>query len=416
MLCRDCEKGKCKLYRKIIMTSELLASVTDEMENIDAICSDDFQKHNIREGVRKWVEVDFGHIIMEMDHERCVFISPPEKCLDMRDIEMLMPRSRTVGLFEFSGNLFDGIIAGITKRSSCKEYGIDVYAKSVYHGALCVVALESTGCYVSEEVHGQWICLDFGSSRVVPKQYTIKGKSRSWVVEVSEDGEYWHKVHQIEHNDVDLRTFGVTRECEGRFVRLREIGRNQLGCHGLICCAFEVFGSLRYKRMTLECPFVSDPLNGIVAELTRRRCCDDHANGLVRVTSNGTRGRDVSNLLDLDNKCSGYVSENEPGQWICVDFGKRKVRPTHYALRSQTTGRLAPRSWVFEGSIDRETWSELDENDDNCQLDGAAEEALFSISNSGDFRFLRLRMTGKTHGGGHYLSLSALEVFGVITE
>jgi hypothetical protein len=109
---------------------------------------------------------------------------------------------------------------------------------------------------------------------------------------------------------------------------------------------------------------------------------------------------------------------NDRNQWVQYKFRKWRVTLTHYTIRSYFTsqrGQYNLRSWVIEGSIDGEAWTEIDRRVDNSDLDGAGVSHLFEVSNNtGIYRFIRLRQTGKNHHDDDFLIISDFEIFGTL--
>jgi hypothetical protein len=124
------------------------------------------------------------------------------------------------------------------------------------------------------------------------------------------------------------------------------------------------------------------------------------------------------NTLDLDTD-SLFVTQNQPGQWVCYDFHAMRIRPTHYAIRSQyDVGRASSqlRSWNIEGRIDGGEWEQIDSRSNNEDLNDKGVRRLFSVRSSGEYRYIRLYQTGPNHGNNHFLGLSAFEIFGTLME
>ena len=168
----------------------------------------------------------------------------------------------------------------------------------------------------------------------------------------------------------------------------------------------------------------SNPLNGVIAHLTRECGGNVHDKGIVNVTSS-TFGSSACepklavNVLNPETS-TWFASKNLPDSWICYDFKDSRVSPTSYSVRSFPYG---PRnnhlkSWVFEVSKDGDEWTIIDRRDNNEDLNGKHVTRNFRISPtpSESFRFIRLRQTGKTHKGEDWLTLTALEIFGFFSE
>ena len=173
-----------------------------------------------------------------------------------------------------------------------------------------------------------------------------------------------------------------------------------------------------------EFRFEEDPLDGIIAHLTRQYG-NVHTNGIVRVTADSVFYNDYIELppehaVDLGSDsvfASGGAGES---MWLCYDFKKRRIIPTGYSLRSNRNGlggSYAP-SWVIEVTNDREEddWLEIDSRISTNDLNGRHVTAHFTIPRvpSEGFRFFRL-MTVPYHYEND-LELTSMEIFGFLYE
>jgi hypothetical protein len=154
--------------------------------------------------------------------------------------------------------------------------------------------------------------------------------------------------------------------------------------------------------------------DGIISYLTRKHRGNVHDKGIVTITSKSVLNDDpklaLRNLADLTHD-SCFQSKNEPDQWVCWDFHEMRVRPTHYTIRT-----FGLKSWVVEGSLDGEAWTEIDRETDNVDFNRWGKTTSFAVSNSAECRFIRLTQTGKGHDGYDILSIRAFEVFGTLRE
>jgi hypothetical protein len=184
------------------------------------------------------------------------------------------------------------------------------------------------------------------------------------------------------------------------------------------------------RRLIPQVPLVSPPkslkevefplkqaksVDGIISYLTQKHGGNVHDTGIVTITSKSVYWdapwcalRNVADLTDTD---SAFDSKEEPGQWVCWDFHKMRVRPTNYTIRTDLL-----KSWVVESSLDGEAWTEIDRKTDNEDFMDGWETASFAVSNSAECRFIRLTQTGKNHKGSDYLHIQAFEVFGTFFE
>jgi hypothetical protein len=158
-------------------------------------------------------------------------------------------------------------------------------------------------------------------------------------------------------------------------------------------------------------PSADGSLDGIIAYLSRECGGNVHERGIVDISAKGTIGDAFSPKSAADLQGTNlFQSENGPDQWLCYDFKTRCVRPTHYSIHAHRGYWL--RWWVLEGSADGLSWSLLDEQKDNSTTNPTHPIGTFSVSRSSEWRFIRLRQTGKNGCGDFWVLLHAFELFG----
>ena len=165
----------------------------------------------------------------------------------------------------------------------------------------------------------------------------------------------------------------------------------------------------------------SDPLDGIIAHLTRKCGGNVHEKGIVTVTASSCLGDGAKpeNAVDLKSDLY-FCSKDLPNSWICYDFGGRRVTPTSYSIRSfdGESGQPHPKSWVLEVSNDgsEDSWVVIDRRENNFDLNHSLVTRNFEISAppSGAFRLVRLHQTGENHWGHDKLVTSGFELFGAL--
>jgi hypothetical protein len=175
----------------------------------------------------------------------------------------------------------------------------------------------------------------------------------------------------------------------------------------------------------LRAPRVVD---GIISHLTRKHGGNVHEKGIVNITSKSTRTdtrcpwRSIADFTSFGFFCSN----DEPGQWVCWDFREMRVRPTHYTIAA-----LSLKSWVLEGSVDGRSWTEIDRRTDTQDFNPRPVNPAFScasmvvtppktpsfaVAKPGEFCFIRLAQTGRSHSGDDALYLRFVEFFGTLFE
>jgi hypothetical protein len=153
------------------------------------------------------------------------------------------------------------------------------------------------------------------------------------------------------------------------------------------------------------------PLSGIVACLWK-------IDGVVVTASSSysdSPEHGPRNIADFADP-SWFSTKNEPNPWVCYDFGDKRVRLSHYTIRSQDWDQNHPKNWNLEGSVDGDTWIELDRRERISSLDGELRVATFQVTKTADVRMVRLVATGLNTSGTRALVLSAMEVFGEVFE
>jgi hypothetical protein len=175
----------------------------------------------------------------------------------------------------------------------------------------------------------------------------------------------------------------------------------------------------------------SDPLDGIIAHMTKEFGGNLHDLDLVTVTSSEAFGNSWwpvqkstgKNVLDLkarssfQSRWSRHVAVDARNNWICLDFKDRRIIPTHYTLRSyheESVNNL--KSWLVEVSVDGETWMEIDRKRNNEELHSGNAIATFEVAKHEECRLIRLVNIGRNHSDDDCLHISSFEIFGSLIE
>jgi hypothetical protein len=177
----------------------------------------------------------------------------------------------------------------------------------------------------------------------------------------------------------------------------------------------------RSLRQWVECRYAGDRLlNGIIGHLSRKHGGSVVDKGVVSVTASTVGSPKLYPLRGLTDFHCGlrfFCTLNTANSWVCYDFGSGRIRPTHYAIRSDLElDDWHLRSWKLEGSIDGDSWVLLDRRTNEATLRGVGAMAGFSISQPMEVRMVRLLQTGPNSHPNNQLVLSALELFGWIRE
>jgi hypothetical protein len=173
-------------------------------------------------------------------------------------------------------------------------------------------------------------------------------------------------------------------------------------------------GSLSFKP--------TSPLNGIISYLSHECGGNVVEKDIIRVFGSTQYGNyDERKIVDM-NPDTYFHTENDPnskdrGQWICYDFRRMRVTPTHYSIMTRSNYDCnvhQPKSWVIEISADEKNWTVIDERNDSDHVNGRRLCWTFDIANPKEARFIRLRQIAPNHRGDYYLVIAALEFFGTL--
>jgi hypothetical protein len=163
---------------------------------------------------------------------------------------------------------------------------------------------------------------------------------------------------------------------------------------------------------TVSCPFVLDPLDGLLSYFKRLR---GNVREAVTVTGHapvkdGPGPWSPENAADFTSP-SVFCSLSEPGQWLAYDFPDRLVTPTHYTLRggeNEWSGNLT--NWVLEGSDADGNWVELDRRIECWDI--TPTPLVFTVTNPIPCRQIRIRQIEFHPSHNNNIILSAFELFG----
>ena len=169
---------------------------------------------------------------------------------------------------------------------------------------------------------------------------------------------------------------------------------------------------------------IEDRFKGILSKLGNGDARNALNQGLIDITCSSVYSssdhNQAKNVVDYENDEKIFQSKIEPNSWLCIDFIKNKVRPSHYSIRATGYGsnNCNLLNWCIEGSNDQETWQELDRRSNEQSLRENCSSNTFniqaSLKNDEYYRYLRIRTTGVNTSNDHRLFFSSIEFFGTI--
>jgi hypothetical protein len=164
--------------------------------------------------------------------------------------------------------------------------------------------------------------------------------------------------------------------------------------------------------------------DGLIAHLTRE-CGGNVHECVVVITASSVLETEHApmNAVDLtteqvfgsDVMTMGSNVPHARNNWIQFDFKERRVVPTHCAIRAcPYSNRI--KSWVLEGSLDGESWLEIDKRENTVDLAEARTTCMFTCNTNVECSLVRLVNIGKSHAGDDNVVIAALELFGSLIE
>lgn len=173
----------------------------------------------------------------------------------------------------------------------------------------------------------------------------------------------------------------------------------------------------------IEVKYANERFKGIITKLGNGDSKKALTEGAIRITSSSVHSggnQQAKNVVDYKNDKQVFESLNNENSWLCIDFIKSKVRPSHYSIRSTDYGAKNEclQHWCIEGSNDNANWKILDTRSDEKSLLENRAENTFPIKNNLEkdeyYRYLRIRQTGLNSSGNNELFFSSIEFFGNI--
>ena len=140
----------------------------------------------------------------------------------------------------------------------------------------------------------------------------------------------------------------------------------------------------------------------------------------IDVEVSGISNGEVKNIFDR-SKDTVLKIKGTNNSFIVLDFKDKKVNLNKYyfAVPSRSTNYSLnrPKTWLIEGSNNKEKWELIDERENDSSLTDYSASKIFSINqNKNEFyRFIRIKENLKD-SNDHRLLLSEIELYGNITK
>jgi hypothetical protein len=155
-------------------------------------------------------------------------------------------------------------------------------------------------------------------------------------------------------------------------------------------------------------------MDGILAYLRNQYKGNLHDLHVVEVTANHN-GNSLSYVVNLE---LNWISGQTPDGWVCIDLKKRRIKLTHYSIRSSNCAgqnERHPREWAVEVA-ESSDWVEVDRRGPHSDLNGRLLIGTYEVKKPMICRFVRLRPLSKNCAGTWEFLFNAVEFFGDLFE
>lgn len=142
----------------------------------------------------------------------------------------------------------------------------------------------------------------------------------------------------------------------------------------------------------------------------------------VEITSSSVKFNSPRNVIDYsENQNNYFSSEDSPNSWILFDFKKSSVSISNYSICSDFSKSdkiESPKSWVIEGSNDKEDWTIIDEQKKVVLTKAKRFTHTFSIENpkENSFRFIRMRLIDTNWCCNNIFKIGSIEFYGELYD
>jgi hypothetical protein len=171
----------------------------------------------------------------------------------------------------------------------------------------------------------------------------------------------------------------------------------------------------------VQCPYrANEPLNGIIAYLTRKYGGNVHDRGIVTITSKSVYSSDpgfaVRNVADLDSP-SYFLSNGEESQWIVWNFHGLRIDRTHITIRRQRDSSCTGNSLIYFSNPGSSSISyDYPARVDSKELLASPDHTVTCRCSGSVCSCVKLYHRGSGRWGPVSFDLCAFEVFGTFIE
>jgi hypothetical protein len=136
-------------------------------------------------------------------------------------------------------------------------------------------------------------------------------------------------------------------------------------------------------------------------------------NGLT-VTASAVENGSVEQLCNRNG--NDFWTPSAPNSWVGFYINSGKLICNRYSIKSrEVNDGYYPRTWTLQGSNDNSTWTDLDVNVNNNQLNSPAQWLSRPVVSSVGYSFFRVLNVWTNSHGYFHLCLGEVELYGLYT-
>ena len=192
-------------------------------------------------------------------------------------------------------------------------------------------------------------------------------------------------------------------------IRLTQTAPNATGTNTFALRNFDIFGTLDNGK---DFPFNETSFFAPAVLNSLMKPCQ-----VIAIASSNSPHYLLEPMTDVT-----WGAAPSASSFLAFDFGVYRTKITGYSIKTHSgrTGSNHLRSWALEGSVDGESWDEIDRRDLCEDLNAPSVFAYFEVPTALQedaepwIKYVRLRLTGPNCAEKNIILLDSIELFGEV--
>lgn len=144
----------------------------------------------------------------------------------------------------------------------------------------------------------------------------------------------------------------------------------------------------KFKETKSACndiKYTGEAFNGIFNYFRKHSNIQDE----VKITASSVGQGNIESIVQINSPNLPFNTQDKRESWVCFEFINHKVALTNYTIRSNNWGAGSHhlKSWVIEGSKDKQKWDIIDDVKNCSFLNGSNYVHTFSVQNQNKNEF-----------------------------